>query len=68
MTDHTRMQTHVSQTTATGYQTPVTWRGVAVGALLAAAFPVALVALAYPAVAATALLAVGAVGTVVAAR
>jgi hypothetical protein len=62
------MQTHVSETTATGYQTPVTWRSVAASALLAAAFPVALVALASPAVAATALLALGAVGTVVATR
>jgi hypothetical protein len=62
------MQTHVSETTATGYQTPVTWTGVAVATLLAAAFPVALVALAYPVVAGTALLAVGAVGAVVATR
>lgn len=65
MTDHTRTQTHASQTTATGYQTPVTWESLAAATLLAAAFPVALVALAYPAVAATLLLTVGAAGAAV---
>jgi len=65
MTDHTRTQTHVSQTTAAGSPTPLTWRGLAAGVLLAAAFPVAVVALAYPAVTATLLLMVGAAGAAV---
>lgn len=62
MTRDTR--THAPTRTVPGYTTPLTRTGLAMTAALAAAFPLAFLALAHPATVATLTLALGAAGAV----
>lgn len=56
--------THEPTRTVPGYTAPLTWTGLAMTAVLAAAFPLAFLALAHPATVATLTLAAGAAGAV----